>query len=159
MTDRGRGPTLPDATLPASRGRIHQSDAFRVVEVTGLTIEALWSASERTENVEMVFLKLRGLPWQRFCLCVGLGIWEEWSDAETFEYYDGVPLTDYGLQYGVIGHRLHRAECIPSESDRAAKIVLDIESCGRLELRPIAPHDGDPDATFVRVETPCATSG
>lgn len=141
------------------RGLRFQDDAFVVADVVGLSIEELWGASERPETAEVVFLKVSGLPWQRFFLDAGLGFWGEYPDDETFDAHQDIPRIDYGRLFGIVGRRLLRAECVAVGPARLARIVLVVESDGRVELRLIEPASIDSNAELVHVGAPSPGAG
>lgn len=141
------------------RGRRFQDNVFSVPDVAGLPIEELWASSEEPGRVEKVFLKLAGLPWQSFFLDAGLGFWGEYSDDVTFDGYEDVPRTDYGRLFGIVGQRLRLAECVALGPERAPRIVLDLESGGRVELRWMTPGQIESDSELVFVQDSVTGAG
>ena len=135
------------------RGCRFQERSFTVGDLVGRRIEELWVSPATPAHAEMVFLKLAGLPWQRFYLEAGLGFWDEYSEVATFEDYAGMTRTDVGQRFDIVGKRVERAECLADRPHHASRVVLELEA-GRVELRLVAPTDFESDAELVYIPNP-----
>lgn len=136
------------------RGRLFQGLAFEVTDLRGRTVESLLGSTslpDRDDCPEMMFLKVRGRPWQRFFLDAGIGFWEEWSEADAFRDYEDLRTVDYGARFQVLGDRILRVSCRPETPAEPARIVVALGS-GEIQLRRVDPADptSDSELTFAR---------
>ncbi len=105
-----------------ARGRIHQSDAFQVAEVTGRTIDALWTASEH------LHLRCNTVPYRQGFIEVFDGAHPGLINLETWEVQTDVVLSGVASVADLADDRAVRThtelELTPAEARPLAAALL-----------------------------------
>ena len=119
------------------RGRMFQDVSFEVVELRNRKLEQLvgYTCEVRDKSSEAMFLKVPGKHWQRFFLDAGLGFWEEWSEGEVFQDYEGLRRIDYGSMFGLAGELIEEAICTAHGRGRLPRFVQWQGVCFHLRAR------------------------
>jgi hypothetical protein len=145
-------PPVPAKIVEEARlredGRLFQDHRFEVDHVRHGVIEELLALildDDGDLEPTLLYLKIRGQPWQKCFLDAGAGFWEQWSDLEPTEEADddGVRLVDYAERFGLRGAAILRAHCEPEGPDLASCIRL-VLATGTLALRSRDPAGIEP---------------
>ncbi len=133
------------------RGRLYQHFQFTSRELEGCVVERAIAWQETKNTCDMLWLKPKSRPWQRFFLDAGATFWEEWSEEETFQDFDDSSddregeLVEIGEELGLLGKSLATIEASSDDTNWELSVSFGDGSALRLYADP---QDFDSDSRF-----------
>lgn len=136
------------------RGALFQDNSFEFTDFDGLKLETLITCENpETNDVIIVYIKVRNREWHQFFLDAGYGFWQNYEDIDPTSEAKNDKVCNYkdkGMEFNLYNKTIAKIWCEPDEN--SSKIILEFKSGEKLTLRTIEPKIFDTNSEIIIIK-------